>query len=53
MLNFKKSVKHFGSRANPFSKLQKELVVNGKSLNYFSLPDLKDDRLSNLFYNYF
>ena len=31
--------------ANPFASVRKQLTVNGKSYDYFSLPDLKDSRV--------
>lgn len=33
---------------HPFAKVKKELKVEGKTYNYFSLPDLGDKRVSNL-----
>lgn len=33
---------------NPFNKLVRELSVNGKTYRYYSLPDLKDERVSKL-----
>ena len=31
--------------ANPFANVRKQLTVNGKSYDYFSLPELKDARV--------
>lgn len=33
---------------NPFEKVVRELEVGGKKLKYYSLPDLKDERLAKL-----
>lgn len=37
--------------SNPFSQVKKELNVNGKTYNYFSLPALSDDRVKTLPYS--
>jgi aconitate hydratase len=34
--------------ANPFNNVRKQLNVNGKSYDYYSLPDLKDSRIEKL-----
>eukprot|EP01115_Flamella_aegyptia_P008160 TRINITY_DN33872_c0_g1_i1.p1 TRINITY_DN33872_c0_g1~~TRINITY_DN33872_c0_g1_i1.p1 ORF type:complete len:892 (-),score=500.45 TRINITY_DN33872_c0_g1_i1:53-2728(-) len=34
--------------SNPFANLVKEVNVNGKAYKYYSLPDLKDERLAKL-----
>ena len=34
----------FGFSDNPFQEHVKSLEVNNQTHNYFSLPDLKDDR---------
>ena len=39
------------SKANPFEKIAKTFSVGGQSATYYSLPDLKDDRLSRLPYS--
>lgn len=34
--------------ANPFEKVASTLEVNGRELKYYSLPELKDDRIASL-----
>lgn len=36
------------SKPNPYNELKKTLTIGGKEYKYFSLPDLKDDRLGKI-----
>lgn len=38
----------FSSAANPFAKTYKQLKVDGKGYNFYSLPELNDKRLETL-----
>jgi aconitate hydratase len=41
----------FSALNNPYAKNYKQLKVEGKNYNYFSLPDLNDARLEKLPYS--
>jgi len=38
----------FSALNNPYAKNYKQLKVEGKSYNYYSLPDLNDARLGKI-----
>ncbi|EGR29895.1 hypothetical protein IMG5_146680 [Ichthyophthirius multifiliis] len=42
---------NFSSQKNPFQKTFKNLKVDGKSYNFYSLPDLNDSRVEKLPYS--
>ena len=43
-----KVIRKFGSEnKNPFINVRKEFTLGNEKYNYFSLPDLKDNRVGN------
>eukprot|EP00825_Cyclidium_porcatum_P002758 TRINITY_DN1127_c0_g1_i3.p1 TRINITY_DN1127_c0_g1~~TRINITY_DN1127_c0_g1_i3.p1 ORF type:complete len:933 (-),score=211.27 TRINITY_DN1127_c0_g1_i3:74-2872(-) len=51
MLKYSRILRYFSSRPNPFAETLKTLSVDGKEYKYYSLPELKDEKIEQLPYS--